>query len=77
VLLLAPLIIDRKGEHAEVFEELRGQGFVRVRIDGRVHELDALPKIDAKKKHTIEVVVDRFRIRAMPRSDCRSLSKRR
>ena len=64
VLLLAPVIIDRKGEHAEVFEQLRGQGFVRVRIDGRVHELDALPKIDAKKKHTIEVVVDRLRIRA-------------
>jgi excinuclease ABC subunit A len=63
VLLLAPVIIDRKGEHAEVFEQLRGQGFVRVRIDGRVHELDALPKIDAKKKHTIEVVVDRLRIR--------------
>src|SRR5688572_30427692 len=64
VLLLAPIVVDRKGEHAETFEQLRGQGFVRVRIDGRVHELDALPKIDAKKKHTIEVVVDRLRIRA-------------
>jgi excinuclease ABC subunit A len=63
VLLLAPVIVDRKGEHAEIFEQLRGQGFVRVRIDGRVHELDALPKIDPKKKHTIEVVVDRLRIR--------------
>jgi excinuclease ABC subunit A len=63
VQLLAPLVVDRKGEHAEVFETLRGQGFVRVRIDGRVHELDALPKIDAKKKHTIEAVVDRLRIR--------------
>ena len=64
VLLLAPIVIDRKGEHAEVFEQLRGQGFVRVRVDGRVHELDAVPKIDAKKKHTIEAVVDRLRIRA-------------
>ena len=64
VLLLAPMVIDRKGEHAEVFEQLRGQGFVRVRIDGRVHELDALPKIDPKKKHTVEAVVDRLRIRA-------------
>jgi excinuclease ABC subunit A len=64
VLLLAPIIIDRKGEHAEVFEQLRGQGFVRARVDGRVYELDALPKIDAKKKHTIEAVVDRLRIRA-------------
>jgi excinuclease ABC subunit A len=63
VQLLAPLIVDRKGENAEVFESLRGQGFVRVRIDGRVHELDALPKIDPKKKHTIEAVVDRLRIR--------------
>ena len=63
VLLLAPIVIDRKGEHAEVFEQLRGQGFVRVRIDGRAYELDALPKIDAKKKHTIEAVVDRLRIR--------------
>jgi excinuclease ABC subunit A len=63
VMLLAPLVVDRKGEHAEVFEQLRAQGFVRVRIDGRVYELDALPKIDAKKKHTIEVVVDRLRIR--------------
>ena len=63
ILLLAPMVVDRKGEHAEVFEQLRGQGFVRVRIDGRVHELDALPKIDPKKKHTIEVVVDSLRIR--------------
>ena len=63
VMLLAPVIIDRKGEHAELFEQLRGQGFVRARIDGRVHELDALPKIDPKKKHTIEAVVDRLRIR--------------
>ena len=63
VQLLAPLIVDRKGEHAEIFEQLRGQGFVRARIDGRVHELDALPIIDPKKKHTIEVVVDRLRIR--------------
>ena len=63
VQLLAPMIVDRKGENAEVFEQLRGQGFVRARIDGRVHELDALPKIDPKKKHTIEAVVDRLRIR--------------
>jgi excinuclease ABC subunit A len=63
VLLLAPVIVDRKGAHEESFEQLRAQGFVRVRIDGRVHELDALPKVDPKKKHTIEVVVDRLRIR--------------
>ena len=63
ILLLAPMVVDRKGEHAEVFEQLRGQGFVRVRIDSRVHELDALPRIDPKKKHTIEAVIDRLRIR--------------
>src|SRR5215470_2965469 len=64
VLLLAPMVVDRKGEHADIFEQLRGQGFVRARVDGRVHELDAFPKIDPKKKHTIEAVVDRLRIRA-------------
>jgi excinuclease ABC subunit A len=63
VQLLAPMIVDRKGSHEEIFDQLRGQGFVRVRIDGRVHELDSLPKIDPKKKHTIEAVVDRLRIR--------------
>ncbi len=62
-LLLAPLVADRKGEHAEVFANLQSQGFVRARVDGRVHELDALPRLDAKRKHTIEAVVDRFRIR--------------
>jgi excinuclease ABC subunit A len=62
-LLLAPMIADRKGEHAEVFENLQAQGFVRARLDGRVYELDALPKVDPKRKHTIEAVVDRFRVR--------------
>jgi excinuclease ABC subunit A len=62
-LLLAPLINDRKGEHAQVIGELAGQGFVRVRIDGTVHELDQLPALDARRKHTIEAVVDRFRVK--------------
>ena len=61
--LLAPLITDRKGEHADVIEELGGQGFVRVRIDGRMYELDALPTLDPKRKHTVEAVVDRFRVK--------------
>ena len=61
--LLAPLVSDRKGEHAEILESLGAQGFVRVRIDGRIHEMEALPKLDPKKKHTIEAVVDRMRIR--------------
>jgi excinuclease ABC subunit A len=63
-MLLAPVIEGRKGEHHDVLEDLQGQGFVRARIDGRVCEFDALPVLDPKKKHTIEAVVDRFRIRA-------------
>jgi excinuclease ABC subunit A len=61
--LLAPLISDRKGEHSEVLGDLAAQGFVRVRIDGKICELDAAPKLDPKRKHTIEAVVDRTRIR--------------
>ena len=60
--LLAPLISDRKGEHAQVLEDLAAQGFVRVRIDGRIYEMEALPKLDPKRKHTIEAVVDRTRV---------------
>ena len=64
LMILAPIIVGRKGEHTDLFEELRAQGFVRVRIDGDVHEMDALPKLDKNKKHTIEVVVDRLKVRA-------------
>ncbi|HEU4602068.1 MAG TPA: excinuclease ABC subunit UvrA, partial [Steroidobacteraceae bacterium] len=63
LLLIAPMIDARKGEHAEVIEQLRGQGFVRARIDGKVIELDDPPKLDPKKKHTIEAVVDRVKVR--------------
>ena len=63
-VLLAPLLTERKGEHHELLQDLAAQGFVRVRIDGRIHELDALPLLDAKKRHTIEAVVDRMRVRA-------------
>jgi excinuclease ABC subunit A len=62
--LLAPVVTGRKGEHLQVVEELRGKGFVRARVDGRYVELDAVPKLDAKRKHTIEAVVDRFKLRA-------------
>src|SRR5688572_5410117 len=61
--LLAPLVSDRKGEHLDVLEQLAGQGFVRARVDGRLYEIDALPKLDPKRKHTIEAVVDRFRVK--------------
>jgi excinuclease ABC subunit A len=63
LMILAPLIVGRKGEQADLFEELRAQGFVRIRVDGTVYELDALPKLKKNLKHTIEVVVDRLRVR--------------
>ncbi|HET6632473.1 MAG TPA: excinuclease ABC subunit UvrA [Rhodanobacteraceae bacterium] len=63
-MLLAPLVRERKGEHVQVFEQLRAQGFVRARVDGNVVELDAVPPLALRQKHTIEVVVDRFRPRA-------------
>ena len=63
VMLLAPVVRDRKGEHLHVFEQLRRDGFVRARIDGLVCDLDDTPKLDKRKKHTIEVVVDRFKVR--------------
>ncbi|HEY6483219.1 MAG TPA: excinuclease ABC subunit UvrA, partial [Steroidobacteraceae bacterium] len=63
VALLAPLVSDRKGEHADILDSLRDQGFVRVRIDGRIHDMEGLPQLDPKRKHTVEAVVDRLRLR--------------
>ena len=63
LMLLAPVIRDRKGEHVQIFDQLRGSGFVRARVDGRVIELDEVPELEKNKKHTIEVVVDRFKVR--------------
>ncbi|MDN5869300.1 MAG: excinuclease ABC subunit UvrA [Nitrococcus sp.] len=63
LMLLAPRVDGRKGEHLGVMQELRSGGFIRARIDGRVVELDEIPKLDAKRSHTIEAVVDRFRVR--------------
>ncbi|PCI48336.1 MAG: excinuclease ABC subunit A [Oceanospirillales bacterium] len=62
-MILAPVIRDRKGEHVHVFESLRAQGFIRVRIDGTVCDLDDTPDLDKRRKHTIEVVVDRFKVK--------------
>lgn len=64
LMLLAPVVKDRKGEHLHLFESLRRQGFIRARIDGLVCDLDEAPALDKKKKHTIEVVVDRFKVKA-------------
>ena len=62
-MLLAPVINERKGEHTQLLDDLKAQGFIRARIDGTVYDLDDAPELDLKKKHTIEVVVDRFKIR--------------
>jgi len=62
-MLLAPVIQNRKGEHLQLLSELRAQGYVRARIDGKIIELDVIPELDKMKKHTIEVVVDRFKVR--------------
>ena len=61
--ILAPVVANRKGEQLDLFAELRAQGFVRLRVDGEIHEIDALPKLAKSKKHTIDVVVDRLKVR--------------
>ncbi len=64
LMLLAPVVQARKGEYTQLFEQLRAQGYVRARVDGEIIELDQVPKLSAKQKHTVEVVVDRFKVRA-------------
>ncbi len=61
--LLAPLVVHRKGEFRDLFEELAGRGFLRVRVDGSLHRLDDPPRLDKKLKHDIELVVDRVTVR--------------
>jgi excinuclease ABC subunit A len=63
-MLLAPVVQERKGEHVGLLDELRAQGFIRARIDAEVIELDNAPDLDLRRKHNIEVVVDRFKVRA-------------
>ncbi len=63
LMLLAPVVQDRKGEHQQLLTDLRAQGFVRARIDGEIYELDDPPKLDLRRKHSIDVVVDRFKVR--------------
>ena len=64
LMILAPVVAGRKGEQADLFDELRAQGFTRVRVDGRVHELDQAPRLAKHSKHTIEVVIDRLSAKA-------------
>jgi len=63
LMLLAPLVTERKGEHRQIIETLQKQGFIRARIDGEIVMLDDPPPLDLRRKHTIEVVVDRFKVR--------------
>jgi excinuclease ABC subunit A len=63
LMLLAPVVKDRKGEHLHLFESMRRQGFIRARIDGLVCDLDEAPALDKKKKHSIDIVVDRFKVK--------------
>jgi len=63
LMILSPLVVGRKGEQADLFDGLRAQGFVRVRVDGKAHEIDALPKLKKNSKHTVEIVIDRLKVR--------------
>jgi len=64
IMILSPLLTDRKGEQHDLFDELRAQGFVRLRVNGTVYEIDKLPILAKNKKHTIEIVVDRLKVSA-------------
>ena len=63
LMILAPVVANRKGEQLDLFTELRAQGFARVRVDGAVYEIDAVPKLAKTQKHTVDVVVDRLKVR--------------
>ena len=68
VVLLAPLLRGKKGQHESVFDKIRKQGFVRVRVDGELYEIDKIPVLDKKKAHQVDVVIDRLVINAKIRS---------
>jgi excinuclease ABC subunit A len=64
LMLLAPVVVERKGEHVQLMQDLMAQGFIRARINGEVYELDDPPKLDLRRKHNVEAVVDRFKVKA-------------
>ncbi|MHB1360547.1 MAG: excinuclease ABC subunit UvrA [Rhodocyclaceae bacterium] len=64
LMILAPVVANRKGEQLDLFAELKAQGFVRLRVDGQVHDIDALPKLTKSRKHSVDVVIDRLKVRA-------------
>ncbi|WP_152208435.1 excinuclease ABC subunit UvrA [Marinobacter changyiensis] len=63
LMILAPVIRDRKGEHLQIIDTMRSQGFIRLRVDGEVYDIDDVPALDKKRKHQIDVVVDRFKVK--------------
>ena len=64
MMLLAPVVKNRKGEHVKLLDSLAAQGYIRARIDGEICDLSDPPELALQKKHTIEVVVDRFKVRS-------------
>ena len=64
LMILAPVVANRKGEQLDLFGELKAQGFVRLRVDGKVYDVDALPRLSKNSKHSVDVVVDRLKVRA-------------
>lgn len=64
LMILAPVVSERKGEHLDLFDELKAQGFVRIRVNGEIHDLDNPPKLAKTFKHSIDVVIDRIKVRA-------------
>src|SRR5210317_708953 len=62
IIVLSPVIVGQKGSHKDLIDELRSQGFIRIRLDGKIYEIDDLPSIDKNQKHTIDVVIDRLKI---------------
>ncbi|MCH9003732.1 MAG: excinuclease ABC subunit UvrA [Proteobacteria bacterium] len=63
LMLIAPVVANRKGEHVQLMADLQAQGFIRARIDGEIYELDQPPALDLRKKHNIDAIVDRFRVK--------------
>ena len=63
LMILAPVVANRKGEQVDLFDDLKSQGFVRLRVDGKIYEMDALPQLTKTTKHTVDVVVDRIKVK--------------
>jgi excinuclease ABC subunit A len=63
LMILAPVVANRKGEQVDLFDELKAQGFVRVRVDDKIYEMDAIPKLAKTTKHSVDVVVDRLKVK--------------